>query len=147
MIKLKKILLENDEPTKTLNDVKPLIPQILAAAQHEYDSWDQSDEQYGDPELGFGGICQNIADAISNVLSEYNIETFVIDNNGMGDQHVWTLFRVVEGIYELDIPPNVYERGSGYNWTKIPGVTFTADHLHISKFPSDISWETIITSY
>lgn len=146
MITLKRILLENEEPTKTLDDVRPLVPQLIAAAQQEYDVWDQSGED-GDPELGFGGICQNIAEAMSGILSEHGIDSTTVDNGGMGDQHVWTVFRVVEGIYEIDIPPHIYERGSGYVWKKIPGVTFSTDHLHISKFPAGISWEEILISY
>ena len=75
MITLKRILLENEEPTKTLDDVRPLVPQLIAAAQQEYDVWDQSGED-GDPELGFGGICQNIAEAMSGILSEHGIDPY-----------------------------------------------------------------------
>jgi hypothetical protein len=139
MIKLKTLLLEN---VKSIIDVEQLIPIILSAAQEEYDEWDQSDPD--DDELNGGGICQDIAESISDVLNFNGIEATTIDSGGVGDQHVWTVFLVKEGVYELDIPPSLYERGGGYQWTKIQGVTFTKEYIYISKL--DIPWEDI-TNY
>jgi len=140
MIKLKTLLFEN---IKTINDVKQVLPQLIKAAQQVYDEWQQDDEGY-DEELGHGGICQDIAEAISGVLSDYGIETAVVDNNGMGDQHVWTVAQLNDGIYEIDIPPHLYERGSGYTWKKIPNVRFDETFIHMSKMPPEIKWKDLI---
>lgn len=140
MIKLKALLLEN---VKSISDVTQLIPLIISAAQKEYDEWDQSDPD--NDELNGGGICQNIAESIADVLNSNGIEATTIDSGGVGDQHVWTVFLVKEGVYELDIPPSLYERGGGYQWTKIPGVKFTKEYIYISKL--DIPWEDITNYY
>lgn len=147
MIKLKSLFLLKEEELMLapLAKVETLVPQLLAAAQREYDAWDQSDTEFGDPDLGFGGICQNIAEEMAGVFNENGIESFTIDNGGVGEQHVWTVIRVQEGVYEIDIPPHLYERGGGYNWTKIPNVRFTEDFIHISKL--DIPWEDITRDY
>jgi hypothetical protein len=136
MIKLKQLLFES---VKSVNDVKRLLPLLVVAAQKEYDNWDQSDPD--NDEFNGGGICQNIAESIVDVLDFNDIEAITIDSQGVGDQHVWVVFNVGEGVFELDIPPSLYERGSGYTWHKIPNVKFTEDYIDISKL--DISWEDI----
>lgn len=35
--------------------------------------------------------------------------------------------------FTVDIPARVYERGSGYTWTKLPGVVFTPADIFISR--------------
>ena len=39
-----------------LSQINSLKPQMAKAAQAVYDSWEQ-DEEHGDVEVGFGGIC------------------------------------------------------------------------------------------
>ena|ERR1700753_1147649 len=112
--------------------VKSLMPQILKAAQFVYDSWEQDEEGY-DEELGSGGICQDIAEAIGSVISSSGIEIKTLDNNGMGDQHVWIAARFKEGIYEIDIPPGVYETGAGYSWKKNKDVKFKTTDVEIYR--------------
>lgn len=112
--------------------LKSLMPRIIAAAQHEYDTWEQDEDGFND-ELGAGGICQDIAEAISNVLSAAHIECRTLDNNGMGDQHVWVVAKFREGLYEIDIPPHVYEDGGGYTWRKIPDVKFDSSDVSITR--------------
>ena len=65
----------------------------------------------------------------------------------MGEQHVWTMARVAEGIYEVDIPYSEYETGGGYTWKKIPDVRFDHNSIYIGKVPSDISWDDIVDNY
>ncbi len=117
--------------------IRALTPQLLAAAQKVYDEWEQ-DEEGMDPELGFGGICQDIADAMASVLNQtlpdYNFT--IMDNNGIGEQHVWVVIWDDSECYAVDIPPGVYETGSGYTWHKIPDVTFTEDDLIIEDSPT-----------
>ena len=106
--------------------LRSLVPQFIAAAQEEYNQWDQSDQEFGDPEVGFGGICQEIAGRIADIINmqgQFDAQTI---SASCGEQHVWVYVKAPEGIYEVDIPPCVYETGGGYNWNKIPGVEFGA---------------------
>lgn len=44
-------------------------------------------------------------------------------------------------VFDVDINPYLYERGAGYTWTKIPGVQFTPNFVHIQAdymLPQDI---------
>ncbi len=114
---------------RTLHELRP---KLAEAAQKEYDAWDQSDPEYGDPELGFGGLCQNVADAMGDVLNEHGIDFKILDNGGVGEQHVWVAAHDDKHAYHVDIDPYHYESGGGYNWKKKPGVQFTEDHVDIS---------------
>lgn len=134
-IKLKS-LLETEDGLKSIRDIKPLIHQLLSAAQHVYDRWDQSDKENGDSMVGFGGICQDIADQISGVLNSHGFDATTVSAQ-IGEQHVWTVFKVQEGVYEIDISPYTYERGGGYNWKKIPDVKFDINDLMINRLSSD----------
>ena len=114
----------NEARLKSLKDVKRLIPKILNAVQKEYDNWSQ-DEEGHDEDLGFGGLCQNIADEIAGTLNFAGIDVGTVSAT-MGEQHVWCICKIAEGVYQIDIPPHVYETGAGYNWKKRPGVVFYA---------------------
>jgi hypothetical protein len=115
-------------------------PQLAAAAQRIYDAWDQSHPD-GDPELGFGGICQDIAEAIADVVGSLGFNAGTMSAQ-CGEQHVWCIAynENADGSYEgyhVDISPYVYETGGGYNWQKIPEVVFDANHIAISPMDSD----------
>ena len=112
------------------------LPAILAAAQGEYDAWEQDDGGF-DEKVGVGGICQEIADAIGGVLSRAGFDAITVDNQGVGEQHVWLLAALPDGIYSIDIPARVYERGGGYVWKKTPGVVFQPEHLVVSLTNDD----------
>lgn len=112
-----------------------LRPHLAHAAQQVYDQWDASDEEFGDPEVGFGGICQDISCAVSDVLAQHGIGTRELDAQ-TGEQHVWTFAHDGENGYHVDIHPGHYETGGGYNWQKIPGVQFTPDHVDITHEPN-----------
>jgi hypothetical protein len=129
-------ILENDYPLKSVEDIKKLVPQMVVAAQKVYDEW-QQDENGEDPELGVGGVCQDIAEAISGVLNSNGIDAATVDNGGMGEQHVWAIAKTFDGVYEVDIPYSSYERGGGYTWRKIPNVKFTPRDIHIYKLSVD----------
>ena len=115
--------------------IRALIPEICRRVQAEYDSWDQSGE-YGDPELGFGGICQDFADVMAEVLNAHGIEA-VTQSASCGEQHVWTVAKLEDGIYMVDIPYSIYEQGGGYNWQKIPGVIFEPSDVVIEQMSPD----------
>jgi len=119
------------QATHTLSDLKRSVPAMLQAAQRAYDAWEQDDEGL-DPELGAGGICQDIAEEMAGVLLGQGIDAATVSQQ-VGDQHVYVLARLVDGVYEVDIPPSVYESGSGYVWRKIPGVRFDESMLSVYK--------------
>lgn len=131
-----KLILE--QHTKSINDIKGLIPSMVLAAQNEYDEWDQSDPE--NDWLNGGGICQEIAEAIAGVLNNHGIEAMTVDSDGMGEQHVWTVVRVVEGIFGVDIDPLKYETGGGYTWKKRPGIKFDNRSIDIYQM-DDVDWD------
>jgi len=107
--------------------------EMVLAAQRVYDSWEQ-DEEGIDEELGCGGICQDIADEMCSVLSGKEIDCLIVDNNGVGDQHVWIVAYDDKEAFEIDIDPSVYESGSGYSWTKKQGIKFSLNDISIVRF-------------
>jgi len=112
-----------------------LRSQLAQAAQKVYDEWDQSGED-GDPELGFGGICQDVAEAIAGVLDKHGIESGTVSQQ-QGDQHVYAIAKTSEGVFEVDIHPYTYESGAGYHWKKKPGIKFTPEDILISLIDED----------
>ncbi len=109
--------------------------EFAKAAQKVYDEWDQSGVD-GDSVLGFGGICQDIADAFSEILNGQGIDSGTVSQT-IGDQHVYALAKVKEGVFIIDISPYVYERGGGYTWSKILGVIFKPTDIIVSMIDSD----------
>lgn len=110
-------------------ELKSLRQEFAAAAQRVYDGWEQ-DEAGEDPELGHGGICQDIADAIAGVLSDHGIECCTVSAE-CGEQHVWAVALVDGNAWSVDISPYAYERGGGYSWRKIPGVQFSPEDIEL----------------
>ena len=137
-IKLKTLLEfiddEEDESLKSVKDIQALLPQIIAAAQTQYDVWDQSNPDTD--ELCGGGICHLIADEIAGVLNQNGIDATTVSAQ-IGEQHVWTVAKVKEGVYEIDIPPSVYETGGGYTWQKTSDVRFDEGDIIIGRLSSD----------
>jgi len=105
-----------------LNFIQPLAhlrskaPKIAAIAQEEYDAWDEADV---DTYAG-GGICHFIAEAVQSALYRDGIECITQSSNH--EQHVFVVALVKEGIYMVDVPWSVYERGGGFTWYKLPNV-------------------------
>lgn len=113
---------------------------ITKAAQTVYDNW-VPDLENGDDEWNGGGICHEIAEAIVGVIDKHGIEATSMQQS-VGENHTFVVFKTNNGIFSLDIPPNVYEIGSGYKWTKKPNVTFTNDDIFIDLISKDLSqWD------
>jgi hypothetical protein len=91
-----------------------------------------------------GGICHLIVDAMADVVGR-NIPNAIATpfSHDMGEVHVslsvWIepaeenpeeddMDERVE-LFDVDIPPYTYETGGGYNWKKIPDVTFDASDI------------------
>lgn len=136
-MKLKKqFLLENHEPTKTLENLESYKKDLVQLAQKVYDEWDEEDV---DTYAG-GGICHLIADEFIDFLSYKNIEATTMSSNQQ--QHVFTIALTQDGIILIDIPPGYYETGGGFSWQKIPDVKFDESYIQLSIISTDLSdWD------
>jgi len=124
--------LNEQTDTDTLFSLKS---RLALSAQKVYDEWEQDENGYCDM-LGEGGICQDIADAMADVLSNNGIECTTVSQVS-GEQHVYVVARTEDGVYNVDIPPYLYETGGGYCWKKIPDVEFDERYLVINRLSSD----------
>jgi hypothetical protein len=107
-----------------------LRADMARAAQAVYDAWDQSDPDAD--EYAGGGICQDIAAAIADVIAVSLPDAISGTVSAcVGEQHVWCVAYQGDEGYDVDIPYALYERGGGYSWTKVPGVEFTADDVSV----------------
>lgn len=115
--------------------LKKLRPELAKLAQKQYDEWDASDETYGDPEVGFGGICHLIVDEWADLLAGmgYNTSSFSHSDQVHVSLTVWEdPPESEEGnveVWDVDLNPFLYEHGGGYTWTKIPGVTIQPEDI------------------
>lgn len=115
--------------------IKRLVPEIVSAAQHIYDEW----EGGNDPVYGSGGICDDISKAIGNLIVSRIPDADVFEGGQDGDDHAYVIAYKNGLSYIVDIPYSIYERGGGYNWSKIPGVKFIPRHVVIE--PTDYTPE------
>lgn len=103
-----------------------LRPQFVAAAQQAYNEWAQ-DENGNDEVLGGGGICQDVAEGIANVVSMAGIDATTLFDEY--EHHVECVAYSANEAYYVDIPYQLYEIGGGYNWKKIKNVVFEPDNV------------------
>lgn len=106
--------------------------EIAICAQKVYDEWDQDDDGIDDI-YGSGGICDEIADEICNVLLSYDIECTTQYNEYDFHTSVYALDRDTHKCYHVDIHPSHYETGAAYTWKKIPNVTIKPDMVSIEE--------------
>lgn len=127
------------QPSPLLSRLKQIKPELLRSAQRVYDAWELDEDGY-DAEVGGGGICHLIADAICDVLMKHDIDCLT-QSPSIGEVHVWTVAydENTEEAFIIDIPPQVYEEGGGYSWTKIPNVQFEDNDMYFE--PTD--WENV----
>lgn len=104
-----------------------IAPTLVPIAQKVYDDWDGNEDVYAG-----GGICHLIAEEIASKLADHGIEASTVSAE-VGEQHVWTVAKLKDGVYNVDISPYTYERGSGYSWTKIQGVKFDINDIIVEK--------------
>lgn len=107
-----------------------LRPEMARRAQAIYDSWEQGE----DDDLGGGGICDEVASAISDVLASSIAGVELEEYGHEGDDHAAVMARLGPERYLVDIPYWVYESGGGYSWEKRPGVRLS---------PADVVVEAI----
>lgn len=121
-----------------LADIMRLRDGLAAAAQRVYDEW-QQDEHGHDGDLGTGGICDGVADAMVGVLEAAHPGMVAFTNYVETDTHVEVIVSLVEGVHRIDIPPSVYETGFGYVWRKKAGVAIDAEHVVVDLLDADPS--------
>lgn len=114
----------------TLERMRPLL---CAAAQQVYDEWEQEDGV--DVELGTGGICDKISEAMSDVLAGAGFDTQ--EGGQEGDDHSYVIAGKYGFEFMVDIPSHIYEIGGGYKWTKLPDVQFKPHHIFMSRLDTD----------
>jgi hypothetical protein len=95
-----------------------LRPQMAAAAQTVIDDWTQ-DEDGWDEELGGGGACDRVADAMREVIANAISDVEFQDGGQDGDDHAFLITYDADEAFAVDVPSSVYETGGGYSWKKI----------------------------
>jgi len=134
MIKLKHLISEVVR-LNSIKEIDPIKDELAAAAQKEYDDWVQDEHGYND-ELGHGGICHLIAEKLIDIL--YNHKIYRCQTvSSCHEQHIYVVGQFREGIYLIDIPYHLYERGGGFNWKKLPDIKFDADYIAIERLDSN----------
>jgi hypothetical protein len=133
MIKLKPIV--EIVRLNSIKEVESIKKELAASGQAVYDDWIQ-DENGNHVELGSGGICHLIADAMIDVLYNHGINR-VQTVSSTHEQHVYLVGQFREGIYMIDIHWSNYETGGGFTWKKIPDVIFDENYITIYKLDSN----------
>jgi len=112
-------------------DLNKLRPALAAAAQKIYDEW-APDEEGIDDELGSGGICDRVVEAMSDEIAQA-LEVNIAEGGQEGDDHAFLLVDDGTDAFIVDIPAGVYETGSGYRWTKRPDIKIEPGDVLISQ--------------
>lgn len=115
-----------------------LREDLILVSQKVYDEWNQNEHGY-DEYYGSGGICDDIADAMChNVINlKTNYGCFHIYNEYDCHTSIYVYDLATKQIYNVDIPPYIYESGTGYNWKKIKNVSFNVNHIDIIE----VEWD------
>lgn len=130
---------ESFDHLPSIHALDALRPAIAAAAQKQYDEWQQDEDGY-DEEVGHGGICHLIADDMASILGEAGFPVWT--QTATDVQHVTCIIQASDGVFDVDVPYRLYERGSMFTWTKLPGVVFEPADVsiyRISSSPEDIA--------
>ena len=99
-----------------------------------YNNWEQVDGY--DDMYGHGGICDDIAGAISNVLNENGLDSTTIYDEHDFHTCAYVIDYEKQYMIQVDIHHSYYEKGSAYTWIKIPNVKFNEDMLSINDMSS-----------
>jgi len=119
-----------------------LRPAMAAAAQKVVDEW-QLDEEGLDPELGAGGICDRVADAITDTLYSHLGDVEVALGAPEGEDHQWVVVSDGKEAFVVDIPPGAYETGGGYAWTKIEGARIEPSDVFVGPIDLELAQDLL----
>jgi len=129
----------------SVSKAKALSSKLAKAAQEVYDDWSQDEKGY-DSEVGYGGICHLIVDKMLPILDKAGIECSSVSSSH--EQHVYIAAKFSEGVFTIDVPHSIYEKGGGFTWKKIPGIKFDSSDIVFRKVDSDPeSFESYIEPY
>ena len=117
---------------------------LAQIAQEEYDQWDEDNTDC----YAGGGICHFIADRFSEFFNEQGMNAFTESDTMI--QHVYTVL-IIEREYDeefgnqdmffrVDINPYIYEDGAGFQWSKKPDITFSANDVEIEYLGEGDEW-------
>ena len=127
---IKESLNSNSKLFQTINNLKY---DLINAAQKVYNQWEQ-DEEGHDEWYGSGGICDDIAEAMCDVINnKTQYACFHLYNEYDCHTSIYVYDRENREIYNVDIPPYVYEQGTAYTWKKIPNVQFFENDVTIEN--------------
>lgn len=132
-------------PVKSVSELISVLPALASVAQGVYDQWEQVDGF--DVELGEGGICQDVAAAMAYRLGEAGFEDVLIVSAAVGENHVFVMVLLDDGVYQVDISPYYYETGGGYVWRKKPDVKFSSEMVSFMKVEGVISPDEFAERY
>lgn len=132
-------------PVKSVSELISTFPDLASVAQDVYDQWEQVDGF--DAELGSGGICQDVAAAMAGRLGEAGFEDVLVVSAAVGENHVFVMALLGEGVYQIDISPYHYETGGGYVWKKRPDVEFRPEMVSFLKVDGVISPDDFVERY
>jgi hypothetical protein len=116
--------------------LRVLRPELAAAAQKIIDAWEQDDEGL-DEELGSGGVCDRVAEAMADVINERLPEVGLTEGGQDGDDHAFKIAYTDTEAYSIDISPYVYETGGGYSWRKREGVEVQPEDVSVDRVPRE----------
>jgi hypothetical protein len=121
---------------RSVGDVIAMRPALANEAAKIHAEWEPDAGPDGDPVVGFGGICQDVAEAMANVLAAADVEAACVSAS-CGEQHVFVIAALLEGVFVIDVPPSLYETGSGYRWTKRIDTVIEPEDVLIQKISDD----------
>lgn len=106
------------------NQLNNIRERLAEAAQSVVDNWDEE-------EIGSGGICDQVANMLSEVIAANIEDVEIIDGGHDGDDHAWIVVFNDDKAYGVDISPYVYEIGGGYSWKKIDNAKIKPNDIDI----------------
>ena len=127
--------LKTASENKLEQKIKHILPKLAKKAQEEYDAWDEENVD----EYAGGGICHIIADELSDIFSQNDIDSAPITHPFK--QHVYNVAFDTETktAITIDLPDYVYETGGGFSWKKIPDVEITPNDFILDE----VNWDDL----
>lgn len=128
-----KYLIKEQDENNMFSELLEIRTDLILVAQKVYDEWEQDNEGY-DELYGIGGICDDIADAMCNLIhskTDYNCFTFYNEFDCHTSIYVYDTEKKL--LYNVDIPPYVYESGTAYAWKKLKDINFNVNHVTITQ--------------
>jgi hypothetical protein len=123
------------------DEVNLLRCRIARCAQDIYAYYEKHPPENG------GGICDEIASGIVDIVYNSFDDADAQVGGWPGDDHA-PVIAVIRGVpYHIDIPPDVYEVGGGYNWRVLEGVIISPSYVVIRRLPLETLKHITIGGY